>query len=237
MKKIGIIIFVVAIVIGVFISNFFSIGNSIIKSPFKSSLSFSFGKVKGSGNFASQQREVAEFKKIKVGGIFKVEVVVRKDFGIEIEADDNIIPLIRTEVSKGTLKITHQKRFSSKNPVKIRVSAPDIESLEISGVASVNVTNLDNESLYIETSGASQINLEGKTSELRLEMSGASKIKAENLNASKVNIEGSGASRANVNVSEDIKAELSGASNVRYSGQPKNINKSTSGASSIKQNK
>jgi hypothetical protein len=45
----------------------------------------------------------------------------------------------------------------------------------------------------------------------------------------------SGASHVTVNATEEIKAEASGASKVSYVGEPKNVIKNTSGASSVKQ--
>ena len=76
MKKIGIIIFAVAIVVGVGISNILSIEGFSFKSP----VTFSFGsKVKGSGNVITEKRDVAEFNKIDVGSNFRVEVVAQKE--------------------------------------------------------------------------------------------------------------------------------------------------------------
>lgn len=231
MKKVGIIIFIIALIIGVSLANAFGFGKvsgSFIK------FNFSFGGVKGSGNIANEKRDVANFKGIDVGGIYEVEIVAQKNFSVEVEADDNLLPLIKTEVRNGTLEISSEKNIKSQNPIRVKISAPNIEELEVSGVAKVNLSNLDNNSLKIDTSGASKIDIAGKTVDLNIETSGASKINAENLQSQNVDVDASGASKIDVFVSGNLKVDASGASKITYSGNPQNIEKDTSGAGSVK---
>jgi hypothetical protein len=231
MKKIGFIIFIVAIIIGVTFANFFSWGKTSAKFF---SFSVNFGGVQGSGNVQNEKRSVAEFNAIEVGGIFEVEVVAQKEFSVEVEADDNLLQFIRTEVKGGTLEISTEKKISPRGRIHVRVSAPDIESLQVSGASKLSLANLKNDSLKVDASGASKIKVDGETKNLEIELSGASKIEAEALKAENVNVAGSGASCASVNVSGDLKADLSGASKVTYAGSPRNLEKSTSGASSVR---
>lgn len=230
MKKIGFIVFIVAIIIGVTFGSFFGWGKTSARIF---NFSIDFGGVKGSGNVVSEKRNIAGFKAIEVGGIFEVEVVAQKDFSVEVEADDNLMQFVKTEVRNGTLEISTDKKVSTKN-LRVRISAPDIDNLDVSGVAKVSVANLKNDSLKVETSGASKVKVDGETRNLDADLSGASRIDAESLRAENVNVDGSGASNANVNVSGDLKADLSGASKVTYVGNPRNLEKSTSGASSVK---
>ncbi len=231
MKKIGFIIFIVAIIIGVTFANLFSWGKTSAKFF---NFSINFGGVQGSGNTQTEKRSVTDFKAIEVGGIFEVEVVAQKDFSVEVDADDNLLQFIRTEVKGGTLEISAEKKISPRGRIRVRISAPDIESLQVSGVSKLSLVDLKNDSLKVDASGASKINVAGETKNLEVELSGASKIEAENLKAENVDVDGSGASCASVNVSGDLKADLSGASKVTYSGNPRNLEKSTSGASSVR---
>ena len=234
MKKIGIAIFIIALGLGLIISNIFSFGNS-----FSNAFSFSlWSKIKGSGNIATEKREVAKFDSVDVGGVFQVEIVAQKDFGVIVEADDNLLPFIVTEVRGNTLnvKTKKRKRFSTSNPIRIKVFAPNIENLEVSGVAKVSLSNIDNDSLKIDSSGASKINLEGKSKNLNIDISGATRVNAKELKTEKASVDASGASKAYVFASNELKTDLSGASKVVYSGNPTNIDKKLSGASSIKEN-
>jgi hypothetical protein len=231
MKKIGFIIFIVAIIIGVTFANFFAWGKTSAKFF---NFSVNFGGIQGSGNVETEKRGVANFNAIEVGGIFDVEVVAQKEFSVEVEADDNLLPLIKTEVRGGTLEISTEKKISPKGRIRVRISAPDVEKLQASGASKLSLANVKNETLSVHASGASKITVDGETQNLEVELSGASKIEAENLKAENANVDGSGASCASVNVSGDLKADLSGASKVTYAGNPRNLEKSTSGASSVR---
>ncbi|HEX8286424.1 MAG TPA: head GIN domain-containing protein [Pyrinomonadaceae bacterium] len=231
MKKVGFIIFVTALAAGVIFANIFSFGKTTAKFF---NVSINSG-VSGSGNIVSEKREITDFQAINVGGVFQVEVTAQKDFSVEIEADDNLLPLIKTKVSGGVLELSTEKRISAKNPIIVRISAPSIENLEVSGASKVSLADLNNENLQIEANGASKVTAQGKTANLILDVSGASKIEAENLLSENASVDASGASTAKVYTTNELKTDACGASSIIYSGSPKNITKKTSGASSVKE--
>jgi hypothetical protein len=231
MKKIGFIIFALAIMVGVIFANFFSWGKAegkVFNFP------VSFGAEKGSGKMTTEVRDLTDFTSVDVGGVFQVEVTAQKDFAVEVEADDNLLQFIKTEVRSGQLEISMDKKVSTKNPIRIRISAPNIEGIEASGVSHVTVTNLKNSDFSVDTSGASKLKLSGEASNLTVEVSGASEINAEDLIAVSASVDASGASRVNLNVTGQLKSEASGASNITYIGTP-SVSKKTSGASSVSQ--
>jgi len=88
--------------------------------------------------------------------------------------------------------------------------------------------------ILIDGSGASNIELEGTVDDLSVEVSGASDAKLYGLSTKGAVVHASGASHAKVNVSEILKAEANGASNIDYKGNPNVKESNTSGASSIK---
>lgn len=231
MKKIGILVFAAAVIFGVFVASLFSFGRINQKI-----FNFSFNKkTKGSGNIAAENRDIRGFKGIDVSGVFQVEITAQKDFGVEIEADDNLLRFIKTEVRDGVLHIETERRISTGNGLKVRISAPDIESIEASGVSKVNLTGVRNDQLRVDTSGASKISVDGETAKFIVEVSGASSIDAENLKAEAAAVNASGASHVSVFAINELRADASGASKIAYSGSPKNIEKSSSGASTIRE--
>lgn len=232
MKKVGLIIFAAALIIGVVIANIFSFGR-IGSGIFN--MSMNFGGVRGSGNVVTEKRDLSGFKAVEVGGIFKVEVTARKDFAVEVEADDNLQSIIKTEVVEGVLKIEADKRIKSHGPIVIRVSAPDIESIEASGASNVSVANLKNSSLSIDSSGASKVLVEGETAKLTVYVSGASNVNADGLKAVDANIDASGASRVSAFATCDLTSDASGASRIVYSGSPKSVSNRATGAGSVSQ--
>jgi hypothetical protein len=89
-------------------------------------------------------------------------------------------------------------------------------------------------SIDIDGSGASSIELIGKVDDLAIEVSGASDAKLYNLTAKGAILRASGASNINVTVTEILKANARGASDINYKGNPTVKESNTSGASSIR---
>lgn len=231
MRKVKIIVFIIAIIAGLAMAKMFA-----FSLGFKLPRINVFSKVHGSGNAQTEKRNVSGFVNVQTGGAITVDVTAaQKDFSVEVEADDNLLEYVKTEVRGETLKIYTEGSISTRNPIRVRIAMPQIESFDVSGASSGTLTNIKNETLKIDASGASKIKIEGETKELNVYLSGASRLDAENLKAENVTVEASGASSATVDALNEINAEASGASNIRYVSTPKNINRKTSGASSVQQ--
>ena len=89
-------------------------------------------------------------------------------------------------------------------------------------------------SIDIDGSGASSIELIGRVDDLAIEVSGASTAKLYNLTAKGAILRASGASNIGVTVTEILRANSSGASDINYKGNPTVKESNTSGASSIR---
>jgi hypothetical protein len=229
MKKIGFLIFIAAIVVGVVFSN-------LISFEFGSGKLSNFSldsSVKGSGVTASEARSTADFDGVSVEGVFELEIRVGKDFSVEVEADDNLLQYIKTEVDGGILNIETTEGVKSSNPIRIRVTSPEINTLRASGASKVSLAGVNNSSLDVESSGASKITMEGETSEVRIEASGASSVDAEALKAASASVDSSGASKVSVFAIERLVSDASGASKIAYSGNPASVEKNTSGSSRV----
>lgn len=231
MKKFGLLVFAAALVIGVVVANIFSFGRAE-SSVF--SFNIGFGSTKGSGNIVTEKRDLAGFNAIDVSNVFVVEVTTQSEFSVEVEADDNLLPLIKTEVQNGRLEISVVKKIKSKSPIKIRIGAPNIEKLNASGASRTTISNITGSGIDLDVSGASKVKLSGAASRLTADLSGASSIDATELQCETVSVDSSGASKAKVNASGTLNVESSGASSISYVGTPATINKKTSGASSVK---
>lgn len=230
MKKFGFFLFVAALAIGIIGSSIFSFGKLGGKWF---NFSDDFGGVHGSGHVAAEHRDLSGFESIDVGGVFQVEIVAQQDFKVEVEADDNLLSHIETDVRGNTLHIATDGRLKTDNPIKIRISAPNIDSLDVSGAATVSLSNIKNLSLNVDASGASKISVSGETAKLIVDISGATKVNADELRATDALIEASGASYVGVHVSGELRSDLSGASRVEYTGTPTNIETKKSGAGKV----
>ena len=230
MKKAGLIVFVVCVVVGLCLANFFSLGSW---SPKISGVSFNFDGVKGSGHASTEKRDVSGFDSVEVSGIFQVEVVAGKDFSVEVQTDDNLVQFVKTEVDGSTLQISLDKKVSPRSDLIVRITAPDIKKIESSGVSKINASGINNDSFAIDSSGASKISVSGQTASLTVDVSGAGNINAEDLKAVDADIDASGACKISVNVSGSLKTDASGASHITYTGDPKTVDNHQSGVGSV----
>lgn len=194
----------------------------------------SISGIKGSGNLKTESRSVAGFKEIKAENAVELEITVQKDFSLTVEADDNLLEQVKTEVSGNTLKISTKDSFNSKNKIKIKLSLPELTYLDLSGASNANVSGVKTDSLKLNASGAARIKIDGEVKSLEATASGASGIDAEGLKTENAKANASGASHVTVSPTGDLDAEASGASSVTYTGEPKNIKQNASGASTIK---
>lgn len=231
MKKIGLLIFITALTVGLVFGNIISFGK-ITGKFFNVSIN---SGVQGSGNLMSEKRDLRGFDGIEAGGVFQVEITAQKDFSVEIEADDNLLPLIKTEIRDGVLNLETEGKVSTRNGIKVRISAPSIERMQISGASEISLADAKTENLQIDSSGASKIYVSGETGDLIVDVSGASKIDAANLKSDRATVDASGASGVNVFAVSELRADASGASKIIYTGSPKEFVKKTSGASSVRE--
>ena len=184
--------------------------------------------VKGSGKREVQKRDIASFKSISTEGAFTIEVQCQKDLAVEVEADDNILPLVSTKVTGSVLYLKNSANYSTHEPVVIRISAPDVEGLSVSGAGSIDISGVKNEKFEIDSSGAPSIKVSGVTKVLDIDTSGAARIDTHKLHASQGVIDSKGVSKIDVDVRDQLNIKIAGPSLVTYEGDP-TVNQSISG--------
>src|SRR6266576_1407413 len=143
------------------------------------------GEVSGSGNRQTQKRDIAPFTSIATEGAFTIDVVSQKPVSLEVEGDDNILPLITTEVSNNVLHIKNVRSYSVHEPINVRISVPNLEGLTVSGAGKISITGLKNDKFEIDSNGAPTITVAGETDLIDIDTNGAAKIDAHKLRAAK----------------------------------------------------
>ena len=195
-----------------------------------------FNYTKGSGNIVAEKRDIRDFTGVDASGAMRVEITVGKEFAVELEGDDNILPLVETSVRNGVLHFERSGGICTENRLIARISLPELDNLEVSGATAAAVANVNSEDLKIRASGASKIEINGAAADLDAKISGASKLNADNLQTARAKVRASGASKAAIFASESVDADASGASRIIYSGNPTKVKNDASGASKIAAN-
>lgn len=209
-------------------------GSLLLALAFISGCHFHIGdSVTGSGVRKTEKRELPTFNAINTEGAFSVEATSQKPASFEIEADDNILPLIQSEVRNGVLYLKSEKRYQSPKGVFVRITLPELSKIEATGASKFRVQGLKNEHFEIHTTGASTITAAGETKDLEIHTTGAGLVDAHSLHATKANVSSTGAAKVDVYASDQLDASVSGVGNVTYSGNPKVVNKNTTGAATV----
>jgi hypothetical protein len=232
-------------------SNFIS-HRAVLLLAILSGCNYTFGPaLQGSGVAKTETRSPAPFSEIEVGGGVQLEVTVGPAPSLEITADDNILPHLRTDVSGDRLNIYVDVSYSASRGIEIKATTPALRALDASGASQTTVTGVkadrfqldlsgasdcqlagDVDALDVTLSGASRCTLAGDAKKLAVNCSGASHADAAALMADAATVELSGASTAQVHATTALVAAASGASTLRYAGQPK-VERKVSGASTI----
>jgi hypothetical protein len=193
--------------------------------------------VSGSGSRQTETRNLDSFDAVEISGAYTVKIASGGKHNLQIEADDNLLPLIKTEVLDGRLVISSKEGFNTRKSPVVTISMPDVKRIEASGASNFEISGVKNVSLELNLSGASSMDLAGETGTLKIDMAGAGSIDAKNLHAKNVNLNTSGAGSASVYATDALNVAISGVGSVDYYGQPKSVKKNISGFGSLNEKK
>src|SRR5262245_27994542 len=180
------------------------------------------GVIVGSGIPATEARPVTDFTAVTVAAPFRVVLVQGGGPSLEVTADDNVLPFVRSEVrgDRLLLSLTTPLSLTRTREILFRVVLAELHEVEGSGAAVIEMSRVDTDQLVVRLSGASFARASGTAGALTLDLSGASRWDAPALRGRSVWAQLSGASFALQRVSDSLRADLSGASTLDYLGDP-----------------
>ena len=210
---------------------------------------------KGSGVVKEETRDLDGFTGIDISASFEATATIGPKTGVTLSAEDNLLPLIKTEVRDGRLVVglASGHNIRTTKPLTLKVVVPTLDFVAArgaskltatageastfkvvsTGASSVDVSGLECDAIEVDAKGASRVTLEGRGKRLTLGASGASKVTAVGSSFESAKVDVSGASKAEVNVTGSIDGEVSGASSLDVKGKPAARGVKTSGASSV----
>ena len=190
--------------------------------------------IKGSGVSKTESRDVVDFKSVSSEAVGDVNVTIGESQSVEVTIDDNLLPLLVTEVVDGELKIRTTGSFSTSIGLKVNITTPSLDSIRSSGVGSVKIEGLDSEQLAIGISGVGDVSAKGKVQNLNVTVSGVGSADLDELLADNVSVTVSGVGGADVFASKSVNASTSGVGSINVSGNPAEKKESKTGIGSIK---
>jgi len=216
-------------------------------------------RVVGSGHGASETRNVGDFEAIASDG--SMDLVVRQagKEAVEVQADDNLLPLIETVVEPGrngktlVIRLRHGESVSYHSSIKVTVDVVKLNAIVTSGSGDITVQALKTPSLKLAISGSSDARLDaldtdafelrisgsgdvvakGNAKQLKLSIAGSGDADLGALAADDVTVRIAGSGDASVNASKALDVSIAGSGDVTYRGNPATLKTSTAGSGSI----
>ncbi len=215
----------------------------------------------GSGKALSETRAVSGFQAIALPG--SIDVVVRQasSEGVQVRADDNVLPLVQTIVEGSgdtrTLRIQFKAGVSvrTKTPVVVSVDVIKLSavsssgsgniriealktpqlSLSISGSSDARLQQLDTDQLSVSIAGSGDVQASGRAGKLDVSIAGSGDLRARELAAGEVSVTIAGSGDASVTAQKTLSVAIAGSGDVDYGGGAVVTNKRIAGSGSVRQ--
>lgn len=208
--------------------------------------------IEGEGIETEEKRELEDFSEVEIDIDADVIIHIGNQSSIDISAQENLLDIIRTDVSSGMLIIDANSCISSNYPVNIDISTPSLSYIKLNGSADITVMDeLHNDDLEIKINGSGNITADVFANDFRVQINGSGNVMVSGAaNDADININGSGDVRAAmlqayqadikingsgntiINVLNDLKVTVKGSGDVKYSGTP-SVKTSISGSGSV----
>ena len=199
--------------------------------------------VSGSGNVTVIERAGIDFSELEASSGVNVYVTQGPKSPIRIEAEDNLIELVKFQESGDALKVSLTRCIRAKNPVNVYVSSDTItkfdavSSAKIIGENEITADNLeidansagevsleiDAQNVVVESSSAAKIYLDGTADNLEVEATSAGYVYAFELKADEVIANANSAGIVQVYAIDKLDATANSAGKIQYKGMPSGI--------------
>jgi predicted methyltransferase len=210
--------------------------------------------IKGNRNVTTETRNISsDFEKIDIQQGINLYLTQGNSTSLKVEADENIMDLLKTEVQNNQLKIYFKKNVYKAKARNVYLTTNEISSIEASSGSSVKTENtwqiptleintssgssvkfhVNADDISSTSSSGSTIRLYGKTNNFSAEASSGSNINATKLISTYAIAKASSGANITVNVNEKLTANASSGGSVNYEGNPTEINKDTSSGGNV----
>ncbi|MGF6850011.1 hypothetical protein QFZ51_005246 [Chitinophaga sp. W3I9] len=211
-------------------------------------------RITGNGNVKEESRNASAFTDISTSGVYKVIIEQGNTHSIRVEAEDNLLPYIQTDIAGDELTIHTKKGYNIQptKEIKVYITLQKVDKLSASGAGGfTSKGKLTSDRIQLRFSGAAGADLDIRTHELKVGVSGASNIVLKgNTDKADYGISGSadisaldlatddakigisGTGKADVFVQKKLEIGISGMGKVKYKGEP-NVTQSVSGMGKI----
>jgi hypothetical protein len=160
---------------------------------------FILATTRGSGNLTSESRQISSITGVELDTSGDLTLTQGDSESLTIEAEDNLLPLLTSEVVNGTLKLSTKPNtsISATKPIKYTLTVKNIAALIANGSGSITSSDLVSANGFeIALSGSGSLNLSSlKSDKVSVSLNGSGSADIDMLNAQSLdaNLSGNGA--------------------------------------------
>lgn len=158
--------------------------------------------IRGTGTIATESRPVAEVNGLRIENRHRVEMEVDVRVGgapaLTVEADNNLVPLVHTEVRGNTVRVWTDDELKGSRPIRVHFTVPQLTELESTGSVRTEVQGLNGSSLHVSHTGSGRLELRGILNNLDLQHTGSGSLYADGLESRSAQVDMVGSGRVNI---------------------------------------
>ena len=114
--------------------------------------------ISGKGNAIAVQRAVDGFSRVESLMDAEVFITQGSEYSVALEAQNNLIEHIRTEVKNGELRIYNKRCIKKHDPVRVHITMPTVSGVVLAGSGSIRLVNrIESNALYVSLTGSGSI--------------------------------------------------------------------------------
>lgn len=193
-----------------------------------------------------ETHDIKDFTKIRVTGVYELEVQVGEAFsvftsgkhkdvdGMEVYLKGSTLVLAQDEDRRNKTINMNGRKNKNNNGIRAVITLPSLEGLDITGIATGDITGVDSKRFEIEAAGISDVELSGTCGSLEVDMAGLGEIRAKDLKCEDVDVDLAGMGEISVYASKSVSADAAGMGSIEVYGDPKDVEKSKSFMASVK---
>ncbi len=190
-------------------------------------------RIRGNGSIKSEAREVAAFEALSCDGGYEIQIDCQEKQSVAVESDENLLPLIKTEVRHNTLYVDTKGMILPTNKIRLTVTIPNLTEFTCNGSSEGDINKINNEALDLSIHGSGKLRLNGKSGTVKIAIAGSSKIDASSLVSENSDVQIHGSGNIQVYATNSIDVHINGSGTVTYKGDPRNINQQINGSGRI----
>ncbi len=207
----------------------------------------------GSGNVIIEERAADSFNMIEVRGNFNVYLTQSDNYEIRVEADDNLMDYILTDIKKDQLKIRLNKAVGKHSKMNVYIAFSDLNRLDGSVGAhfiadqpikgenfihnlhsgAESTLNLHLQQLEVNLKGGVSTRLSGHVADMFAKVTSGSRMDSKELHVVNCDVKGTSGAEISVFVTESLTAKATSGSVIYHYGDPKHTEWNTSFGGSI----